>query len=94
MPSYRVTLHGHLPPPPPDSEVQLRGFYVTRVVEAATAVEAGAAAIQLLHVEPKFTRMASSYGQVPDLQVDKIELAIGSAAREVNHSGYLFYEDD
>ena len=94
MPSYRVTVHGHLPSPPPDSEVQLRGFYVTRVVEAPSAAEAGAAAIQLLQAEPKFTRMANSYGQAPDLQVDECELAPGSDAVAMNRSGYLFYEND
>jgi hypothetical protein len=94
LPSYRVTLHGHLPPPPPDSEVQPRGFYVTRVVEATSAAEAGVAAMRLLHAEQKFTRMASSYGQAPDLQVDEVEMAPGSDALAVNRSGYLFYEDD
>jgi hypothetical protein len=94
LPSYRVTIHGHLPPPPLDSEVQPRGFYVTRVVEATSATEAGAAAIQLLHAEPKFTRMAGSYGQAPDLEVGEVELAPDSDAWAVNRSGYLFYEDD
>jgi hypothetical protein len=74
--------------------VQLRGFYVTRVVEATTATEAGAAAIQLLQSEPKFTRMAGSYGQAPDLQVDEVQPAPAGDARDVNRSGYLFYEDD
>ena len=83
-----------MPPAPLGSEVQLRGFYVTRVVEATSAAEAGAAAIRLLHAEPKFTRMAGSYGQAPDVQVDEVELAVGSDAPAVNSSGYLFYEDD
>ncbi len=94
LPSYRVTLHGHLPPSPPDSEVQLRGFYVTRVVDAASAAEAGAAAIRLLHTESKFTRMADAYGQAPEIQVDEVDLAPGSDALAVNRSGYLFYEDE
>lgn len=94
MPSYRVTVHGHLPPPAPDSEVQPRGFYGTRVVEAPSAAEAGAAAIQLLQDEPKFTRMAKSYGQAPDLQVDRCELAPVCDAPAVNRSGYLFYENE
>ena len=67
---------------------------MTRVVEAAGVAEAGAAAIQLLHAEPKFTRMAGSYGQAPDLQVDEVVLAVGSDAEAVNRSGYLFYEDE
>jgi hypothetical protein len=89
-----VILHGHLPPAPPDSQVQPRGFYVTRIVEATGAPEAGAAAIRLLHTEPKFTRMAGNYGQAPDLQVHEIEPAPGRDPRAVNRSGYLFYEDE
>jgi hypothetical protein len=94
LPSYRVILRGHLPPSPPDSEVQPRGFLVTRVVEANSAVEAGAAAIRLLYSEPKFARMAKAYGQAPEIQVDESELAPGSDGLSVNRSGYLFYEDD
>lgn len=94
MPSYRVILRGHLPPPLPHSEVQPRGFYATRIVDATSAAEAGAAAIQLLHGESKFTRMAGVYGQAPDIQVDEVELASGSDSQTANRSGYLFYEDD
>jgi hypothetical protein len=61
-----------MPPGPPHSEVQLRGFSVSRIVEATSATEAGAAAIRLLHTEPKFTRMASAYGQAPELQVEAV----------------------
>jgi hypothetical protein len=65
------------------------------VVEATSATAAGAAAIQLLHAEPKFTRMAGAYGQAPDVQVDEVLLAAGpSDAPAVNRSGYLFYDDD
>lgn len=66
MPTYRVTLHAHLPPSPPASELQLGGF----------------------------TRMAGTYGQAPEIQVDEVELSPGSDAPVVNRSGYLFYEDD
>ena len=66
--SFRVILRGHLPTSPPDSDVQLRGFYVTRIVHASSATEAGAAAIRLLHTEPKFTRMAGAYSQAPELK--------------------------
>jgi hypothetical protein len=83
-----------MPPPPPDSEVQLRGFFVTRIVEASSPPEAGAAAIRLLHTEPKFTRMAAGYGQAPELQVDEVEPAPNSDAAAVNRSGYVFYEEE
>jgi hypothetical protein len=88
-----VILRGHLPPPLPDSEVQARGFFVTRVVDANSPAEAGAAAIRLLQAEPKFTRMAGAYGQAPDIQVDEVELAPASDPLAVNRGGYLFYED-
>jgi hypothetical protein len=94
LPSYRVTLRGHMPPPPPGSEVQLRGFFVTRIVDASSPAEAGAAAIRLLQAEPKFTRMAGAYGQAPDIQVDEVEFAPASDPVAVNRSGYLFYEDE
>ncbi len=89
-----MVLHAHLPPSPPDSDVQLRGFYVTRLVEATGALEAGAAAIRLLQTEQKFTRMASAYGHAPELLVDEVELAPGSDPMVVNRSGYLFYENE
>lgn len=94
MPGFRVTLHGRLPPPRPDSETQLRGFYVTRLVDVPSALEAGVAAIQLVHAEAKFTRMAGAYGQAPEIQVHRVEPAPGSDAAAVNRSGYLFYEDE
>jgi hypothetical protein len=94
VPSYRVVLHGRLPPNPPDSEVELRGFLVTRIVEADSMAEAGAAAIRLLHAEPKFVRMAEAYGQAPEIQVDESEPAPGADGAVVNRSGYLFYEDE
>jgi hypothetical protein len=94
VPSYRVVLHGRLPPSPPDSEVQLRGFFVTRVVEADSSAEAGAAAIRLLHAEPKFVRMAEAYGQAPEIQVDESGPAPEADGPAVNRSGYLFYEDE
>ena len=92
--TFRVVLRGHLPPSPPDSEVRLRGFFVTRIVDASSPTDAGAAAIRLLQAEAKFIRMAGAYSQAPELQVDEVELAPGSDALAVNRSGYLFYEDD
>lgn len=92
--NFRVVLRGHMPPSPPDSEVQLRGFYVTRIVDAASPSEAGAAAMRLLHTESKFTRMSGAYGQAPELQVDKVEPAPDSDPQAVNRSGYVFYEDE
>ena len=87
-------LRGYLPPSPPGSEVHPRGFYVTRVVDASSPIEAGSTAIQILHSEPKFTRMAVAYNQAPELQVDEVELAPESDALAVNRSGYVFYEDE
>lgn len=91
---YRVTLLGEMPPGPPDSDVQLRVFRVSRIVDAANATEAGPAAIRLLHTEPKFTRMASAYGETPELEVEEVEPAPDADVQAVNRSGYLFTEDD
>ena len=67
---------------------------MTRIVDASSPTDAGAAAIRLLQTEAKFIRMAGAYSQAPELQVDEVELAPGSDALAMNRSGYLFYEDD
>ena len=91
---FRVTLLGYMPESPPDSEVELRSFRVTRVVEAANAAEASTAAMRLLHAEPKFTKMADAYGEAPELEVDEVTLDPDADAQAVNRSGYLFFEDE
>jgi hypothetical protein len=91
---FRVTLLGQMPPSPPDSEIQLHSFRVSRIVDAAHASEAGPAAIRLLHTEQKFTRMASAYGEAPELEVEEVEPDPDADVHAVNRSGYLFYEDD
>ena len=94
MARFRVTLLGYMPESPPDSQVELRSFRVTRVVEAINAAEAGAAAIRLLHAEAKFTRMTGAYGEAPELEVDEVTLDPDADIQAVNRSGYLFFEDD
>jgi hypothetical protein len=94
MPYYRVVLHAFLPPSPPGSDLDLRGFYVTRVVDAAGEAEAGAAAIRLVHGEPKFARMAEAYGAAPELQVYRLEPDPAGDPLAANRSGYVFHEGD
>ena len=83
-----------MPPSPPDSEVELRSFRVSRIVDAANGTEAGAAAIRLLHTEPKFMRMADAYEQAPDLEVEEVRPDPDGNLEAVNRSGYLFFEDE
>lgn len=92
MPYYRVVLHAFLPPSPPASDLDLRGFYVTRVVDATGEAEAGAAAIRLVQAEPKFSRMAEAYGAAPELQVYRLEPDPASDPFTANRSGYVFHE--
>lgn len=94
MPYYRVVLHAFLPPSPPQSDLDLRGFYVTRVVDAAGEAEAGAAAIRLVHGEQKFTRMAEAYGAPPELQVYRLEQDPSGDPVTANRSGYVFHEGE
>lgn len=91
---FRVTILGYLPESPPDSEVELRSFRVTRIVEATTATEAGTAAIRHLQAESKFARMADAYGEAPELEVDEVTLDPEADTQAVNRSGYLFFEDE
>lgn len=91
---YRVTLFALMPPSPPDAEVQLHSFRVSRLVDATNATEAGVAAIRLLQTESKFTRMAGAYGEAPDLEVDEVVPDPDGDIQAVNRSGYLFYEDE
>jgi hypothetical protein len=75
--------------------VQLRGFYVTRIVSAADPTDAGSTAIQLLLGEPKYQRLAGAFvGGAPELAVEEVSAAPESHARTVNRSGYIFFEDE
>jgi hypothetical protein len=90
-----VLLRGHLPPAPAGSEVQPRGFYVTRLVTAIDPTDAGSAAIQLLQAEPKYQRLADAYpGSAPELAVEEVSAAPQSHLETVNRSGYVFFEDE
>jgi len=94
LPRYRVILHADLPLPPPGSEVQPRGFYVTRIVTAESAAEAGV--LQSASCKPSEsscgwllctgTHLISLFSE--------IALAPHSHIEQVNRSGYVFYEDD
>jgi hypothetical protein len=92
MSNYRVVLHALLPPGPPGADPELRGFYVTRVVPAASETEAGAAAIRMLHAEPKFDRTAKAYGAAPEVRVYRVEPDAVSDPLVANRSGYVFHE--
>jgi hypothetical protein len=93
--NYRVLLRGHLAPAALDSEFQPRGFYVTRIVTASDATDAGIRALQLVQAEPKFRTLVQSYrGRAPDLAVEEVTEAVSSDRQAVNRSGYVFYEDE
>ena len=94
MPLYRVVLHAFMPPSPAESDLDLRGFYVTRVVDAADEAGAGAEAIRLVQGESKFVRMADAYGAAPELQVYHLELDPAGDPVTANRSGYVFHEGD
>ena len=94
MPLYRVVLHAFMPPSPPASDLDLRGFYVTRVVDAADEAGAGAEAIRLVQGESKFVRMADAYGAAPELRVYRLELDPAGDPVTANRSGYVFHEGD
>ena len=92
MPNFRVVLHALLPPGPPGADPDLRGFYVTRVVLAASETEAGAAAIRMLQAEEKFDRTARAYGVAPEVRVYRVESDPMSDPLVANRSGYVFHE--
>jgi hypothetical protein len=95
LPNYRVLLRGHLAPAPLASELQPRGFYVTRIVTASDATGAGRRALQLVQTESKYERLVESYhGRAPDLAVEEVIEAPSSDQQAVNRSGYVFYEDE
>jgi hypothetical protein len=93
--SYRVLLRGHLAAAPPDSEVQPRGFYVTRIVTASDAAEAGRRALEPIQAEPKYRTLVESYkGRAPDIAIEEVVQAPSRDQQAVNRSGYVFYEDE
>jgi hypothetical protein len=78
-----------------DSELQPRGFYVTRIVTASDATDAGRRALQLVQAESKYQNLVESYrGRAPDLAIEEIAEAPSSDQQAVNRSGYVFYEQE
>ena len=90
-----MLLRGHLAPASLDSELQPRGFYVTRIVTASDVTDAGRRALQLVQTESKYQKLVESYsGQAPDLAIEKVSAAPSSDEQAVNRSGYVFYEHE
>jgi hypothetical protein len=88
-------VRGHLGLAPTDSELQPQGFYVTRVVKASNAADAGSRAIRVVQAESKFQKLVHTYnGVAPDLQIEKVTKTISSTEDGVNRSGYVFYESE
>jgi hypothetical protein len=88
-------MRGHLTPAPSESELQPRGFYVSRVVNASDATDAGQRAIQLLQSEAKYKKLVQSHGgQAPHLQIEEVGEPPSHDDQALNRSGYVFYEHE